>query len=203
MDAENFDCVDLELTLATNVKTFDFVAPDDPLIPRGAGRYPTGAYDCGCIYAAVPVEVDGTTYIYYMGGNGQHTNFRETSFCRASFQKDKWAYLGLKDKSRTAQVMTSQFHFYGTYFDLLAELENEDDLQIGLFDHYRDDQPMEGYGFEDARIEKTEDGYYRIRFAKPLLDLDRKNPSIVIRLKGDSKLFALRGDLTIATGRYN
>ena len=203
MDAENFDCVDLELTLATNVKTFDFVAPDDPLIPRGAGRYPTGAYDCGCIYAAVPVEVDGTTYIYYMGGNGQHTNFRETSFCRAAFQKDKWAYLGLKDKARTAQVMTSQFHFYGTYFDLLAELENEDDLQIGLFDHYRDDQPLEGYGFEDARIEKTEDGYYRIRFAKPLLDLDRKNPSIVIRLKGDSKLFALRGDLTIATGRYN
>jgi hypothetical protein len=62
---------------------------------------------------------------------------------------------------------------------------------------------MEGYGFEDASIEKTEDGYYRIRFAKPLLALDRKNPSIVIRSKGDSKLFALRGDLTIATGRYN
>lgn len=202
MDAENFDCVDLELTLATNVRTFDFVAPNDPLIPRGQGRYPDGAYDCGCIYAAVPVEVDGTTYIYYMGGNGQHTNYRETSFCRASFEKDKWAYLGPKNPERPAQVMTSQFHFYGERFELLAELEKEEDLQVGLFDQYRDNLPLEGYGFEDARIEKGEDGYYRIRFAKPLLDLVRKNPSIVIRTKGDSRLFALRGDLIISTGRY-
>lgn len=201
MDAENFDCVDLELTMATQVETFDFVAPRDPLIPRGKGKYPNGEYDCGCIYAAPPVEIDGKVYVYYMGGNGQHTNYRETSFCRAAFEPDKWAYLGVKNEECAAQVMTSPFHFYGERLELLADVENVQDIEIGLFDSYRDKTPIEGYGFADARVEAGEDGYYRITFSKPLLDLDTKSPCIVIKSKG-CKLYGIRGNLTINTTRY-
>lgn len=201
MDAEDFDCVDLELTMATRVHTFDFVAPRDPLIPRGEGRYPGGEYDCGCIYAAPPVEIDGKQYVYYMGGNGQHTNYRETSFCRASFEKDKWAYLGPKDSSRMAQVMTSPFHFYGERFEILAQLEEGDSLQVALYENYHSREPLEGYGFADASVTKGDDGYYRIRFAKPLLALDTKSPCIVIRCK-TGKLYTLRGELIINTTRY-
>lgn len=201
MDAEDFDCVDLELTMATRVHTFDFVAPRDPLIPRGEGRYPGGEYDCGCIYAAPPVEIDGKQYVYYMGGNGQHTNYRETSFCRASFEKDKWAYLGPKDSSRMAQVMTSPFHFYGERFEILAQLEEGDSLQVALYENFHSREPLEGYGFADASVTKGDDGYYRIRFAKPLLALDTKSPCIVIRCK-TGKLYTLRGELIINTTRY-
>ena len=200
-DAEDFDCIDLELTMATQVRTFDFVAPDDPLIPRGTGRYPAGEYDCGCIYAAPPVEIDGKVYVYYMGGNGQHTNYRETSFCRAAFEPDKWAYLGTKHRDRASQAMTALFHFYGERFELLADVDKPEDLEIALFARYFDKEPMEGYGFGDAKIERGEDGYCRIRFAKPLLDLDTTNPCIVIRSK-NCKLYALRGDLTIVASRY-
>lgn len=201
MDAEDFDCVDLELTMATQVENFDFVAPRDTLIDRGAGKYPTGEFDCGCIYASPPVEIDGKNYIYYMGGNGQHTNYRETSFARAAFEKDKWACLAPKDPERESQVMLSAFHFYGERFEILVDAERISDLKIALYEGYRSKEPMEGYGFDDAVLEPAEDGYYRVRFAKPLLDLDTKNPCIVIRAK-NVRLYTLRGELVINSTRY-
>ena len=200
MDAEDFDCVDLELTMATQVDTFDFVAPRDPLIERGAGRYPTGDFDCGCIYASPPVQIDGKNYIYYMGGNGQHTNYRETSFARAAFEPDKWACLVPKDPEHESQVMTAPFHFCGEQFEILADVEAPSDIQVGLFANYRDKEPMEGYGFADATVEAGEDGYLKVRFAKPLLDLNTKSPCIVIRAK-NAKLYALRGTLILNSTR--
>ena len=201
MDDPDFDTVDLELTMATQVETFDFVAPRDSLIPRGEGRYPTGAYDCGCIYAAPPVEIDGKQYVYYMGGNGQHTNYRETSFCRAAFETDKWAYLAPKDESRMAQVMTSPFHFYGEHLELLADMDSPEELQAALYENFYSPAPLEGYGFEDAVITKSEGVYWTIRFSNPLLDLGTKSPCLVLRTKS-AKLYALRGELTINTTRY-
>lgn len=200
-DAEDFDCVDLELTMATQVDTFDFVAPRDPLIARGAGKYPTGEFDCGCIYASPPVQIDGKNYVYYMGGNGQHTNYRETSFARAAFEIDKWACLTPKNPERESQVMTSPFHFCGERLEILADVENAGDLQVALFAQYRDEAPMEGYGFDDAIVEPGEDGYWKIRFRKPLLELGTKNPCIVIKSRG-AVLYALRGELVINTFRY-
>ena len=197
----DFDTVDLELTMATQTDTFDFVAPRDHLIPRGAGRYPTGEFDCGCIYASPPVEIDGKTYVYYMGGNGQHTNYRETSFARAAFEKDKWACLTPRDPHRESRVMTNPFHFYGENLELLAEADSLSDLRIALFGRWHDSQPLEGYGFWDARLEPGEDGYIRIRFAKPLLDLDTANPCIVIE-GTNIRLYALRGELIINSTRY-
>ena len=201
MDAEDFDTVDLELTMATQVGTFDFVAPRDPLIERGAGKYPNGDFDCGCIYASPPVRIDGKNYVYYMGGNGQHTNYRETSFARAAFEIDKWACLAPKNPEKEAQVMTSPFHFYGECFEILADLEQPGDLKVALFESQRDKKPIEGYGFEDSVLEPGEDGYYSVRFTKPLMDLYTKNPCIVIK-SNHAKLYAIRGALIINSSRY-
>lgn len=200
MDDTDFDTVDLELTMATQVDTFDFVAPRDHLIERGAGRYPTGEFDCGCIYASPPVEIDGKNYIYYMGGNGQHTNYRETSFARAAFEIDKWACLVPKNPDKESQVMTSMFHFYGETFEIMADIDHVSNLKVALFNHYRDQEPIEGYGFEDAALEPGENGYFRVRFSKPLMELSTKNPRIVIKSK-NAKLYAIRGELAISTTR--
>ncbi len=201
MDAEDFDCVDLELTVATQAETFDFVAPGDHLIVRGAGKYPNGEFDCGCIYAAPPVEINGKMYVYYMGGNGQHTNYRETSFARAAFEPDKWACLAPKNSRRIAQVMTAPFHFYGERLELLADVDAPSDIQIALFNHYRDQQSIDGFDFSDAHLEQGEDGYLRVSFARPLTSLGTKSPCIVIQSK-NAVLYAMRGDLMINTSRY-
>lgn len=199
----DFDCVDLELTYATNVETFDFVAPGDTLIERGTGRYPDGEYDCGCIYASVPVVVDSGTYIYYMGGNGQHTNYRETSFCRAAFETDKWAGLEPKKGVSLAFLTTAPFHFYGNNLELLADVDDPADIEVALFSHFASPAPLEGYGFRDSTLQKEADGYYRISFTKPLPDLGAQNPCIRIRLpQGKGKLYALRGDLIINSTHY-
>ena len=89
---ENFDCVDLELTWAADPAKFDFVAAGQHLIERGAGSYPDGEFDCRCIYASPPVMApDGRMWVYYMGGNGCHTNWRESALGRAEWQPDKFA----------------------------------------------------------------------------------------------------------------
>ena len=88
---KNFDCVDCELTWSADGKKFDFAAMDQAVIPRGDGHYPDGEFDNSCIYASSPVTDGQKVWIYYMGGNGQHTNFRESSLGRAYWEADKFA----------------------------------------------------------------------------------------------------------------
>ena len=97
--------------------------------------------------------------------------------------------------------MTSPFHFYGEKFEILADAEKLSDIKIALFAHFRDKEPIDGYGFEDAVLESGEGGYCKIRFAKPLLDLDSKNPCIVIK-SNHAMLYAIRGELIINASRY-
>ena len=82
---------------------FDFAAMDQAVIPRGDGHYPDGEFDNSCIYASSPVTDGQKVWIYYMGGNGQHTNFRESSLGRAYWEVDKFAcWTGRKNQLRTA-----------------------------------------------------------------------------------------------------
>ena len=78
---EQFDLVDLQLTYGVNPERFDFAVFGENILDRGSGTYPAGEFDCGCIFAGPPVEdTEGNLWVYYMGGNGRLTNFRETSF---------------------------------------------------------------------------------------------------------------------------
>ena len=198
-DAENFDQVDLELTWATDISKFDFVAPGDALIERGKGNYPNGEFDSGVIYASPPVLVDGKVFIYYMGGNGKHTAYRDTSFGRAEFEYDKWAALTPKNLDKPAEVMTSPFCFYGDTLELLAE--NTQDLQVALFTHYHNHEPINGFDFTDSKIEPTDDGYSRVTFPLPLSSLKGQDICIVVRTTTAS-LYVIRGDFLLNCFRY-
>ena len=114
LSAANFDTVDLELTLGTTAERFDRIATDQYLIPRGDGHYPNGDFDCGCIFAAPPLEMDNRLVFYYMGGNGQHTNFRETSFARAFLPKDRFACYEPRDSRREAIILLLYPYQYTT-----------------------------------------------------------------------------------------
>lgn len=108
-EAEDFDTVDVELKYSTKSDAWESIAPGGHLIQRGKGTYPRGEFDCGCIYAAAPVEIDGKLWIYYMGGNGRHSNFRETSFARGWIEKDKFAGYIPRDPDKEGKLVTSHF----------------------------------------------------------------------------------------------
>ena len=76
---------------APTASHWERLCPGQPLIPRGAGSYPDGEHDCGCVYAAAPFLHEGRILIYYGGSNGRHNNWREGSLNLATLDIDRWA----------------------------------------------------------------------------------------------------------------
>lgn len=198
--AANFDTVDLELTLGTTAERFDRIATDQYLIPRGDGHYPNGDFDCGCIFAAPPLEMDNRLVFYYMGGNGQHTNFRETSFARAFLPKDRFACYEPRDSRREATLPTQTFYAYGDDLAILADVAEGGKISAALCTNWRS-EPFEGYGFADCVLTPRDDGYLTLRWKKPLTALENTGFSIVFHFSG-TKLFAMKGEITPQTSRY-
>ena len=194
---ENFDTVDCHLTYATSNPTkFNFVDDNlSPFIENGKGKYPNGEFDCCCIYAATPIEIDNKLCFYYMGGNGQHTNFRETSFGRAFLEKDKFAYATNRDGSKDGKIVSTQVEFTGSKLRLLCEIDSPDHIKVGLYSHW-DEKPYPGFSFEDCKIKKSESNcdWYSVEFpASPsTLPADKKIHIIIKLNKG--KIFAIEGD---------
>ena len=90
-EADDWDTVDTELAWSHDSIDWTRIAAGEPFIPRGEGKYPNGAYDCGCVYAAAPVLVGDTHYLYYGGSNGQHNNFREGNLSLATIPRNRFA----------------------------------------------------------------------------------------------------------------
>lgn len=195
----DFDTVDLELTIGTDAQTFDRVAPKQYLIERGAGHYPTGEFDCGCIYAAPPVEIDGKLYIYYMGGNGQHTNFRETSFARASLEKDRFAYYEAKDETRESIVPTYTFNAYGDRFFADYDCAKDGKLEIAVAPSFRS-KAYDGFDFTDCVITKDEKGLSSISWKKPLTSLETEDLVFIFRFN-NCRLYSFSGDIAHQNAR--
>ena len=196
---ENFDTVDCELTWAVNPEHFDFVAPGQNLIPRGEGHYPTGAFDCGCIYASQPViGPDGKIWLYYMGGNGRHTNFRESSLARAFWQPDQFAAMVQKDKNSDSFLTSCRLKFGGSNLEILAQAENPDKpvLLEAQIHHIWTELPLSGFTFEESRTENTSDGWIRISWPEGMEKLKGSQGCIKFRFK-NMKIWAVRGDLCL------
>lgn len=198
--APNFDTVDLELTCGATSDKFDRVAPYQYLIPRGQGRYPTGEFDCGCIYCAAPIDMGDRLCFYYMGGNGQHTNFRETSFARAFLKKDRFAWYEQKDPAREAVLPTCRFNVYGNDLSILAETGEGGAWSAALCPSWKE-APYEGFGFEDCVLAPGEDGYTRVRWSREMMDLETATVCLVIRFR-NTKVYAIRGELVRQGERY-
>ncbi len=199
-DADNFDTVDLELMYSTRLDAWDYIAPGQYFIERGKGKYPTGEFDCGCIYAAAPLEIDGKLCFYYMGGNGQHTNFRETSFARGFLEKDKYAGYVPKNPDKPALLTTSHFCIYGENIGILAEIADGGSVQVAI--GTKSGVVYEGFEAENSILEKQEDGYYRISFKNhSIMELRSKPISFHIHFK-NSKVYAIKGDLESHKMKY-
>lgn len=190
---ENFDTVEVELKYAARLNGWDSVAWGQKLIPRGRGSYPAGEFDCGCVYSAAPVEAEGKLWFYYMGGNGFHTGFRETSFARGYLEKDKFAGYIPKNDREEAVLTTSHFVVYGDYLSVLADVEPGGGLSVAL--GTKGGAVYDGYEAEQCVLKKQGDGYYLISFKnKKITELQTSPVSIHIHFK-KAKVYALYGEL--------
>lgn len=189
----DFDTVDVSLAYSRDLQMFDFVADGEPFLQRGQGSYPDGDFDSGCIFAAAPIEIDGRLWFYYMGGNGQHTNFRETSFARASMERDKYAFFEAVDPATAGSLVTSPFSVYGENVRLLAEVE------VGGRIAYEVCSPStleayEGFGKDDC-VAITESGWQQLRFGKAYSELPNVPVCFRLHIDGESRVFGLDGSL--------
>ncbi|CIV88232.1 Uncharacterised protein [Streptococcus pneumoniae] len=184
---KNYDTVDLQLTYSYRHVGWHYLNTDTPLIPRGKGQYGDGEFDCGCIYSSAPVTIGDRTYFYYMGGNGQHTNFRETSLSRAYIEKDHFAYWDTKRPEYPGVLYTNGFIFLNDQVYLDADIAAGGFVTIELFENNH--TPME----ITASLEKIEDGRYQVLFSEPL---PRTQTRLKISFK-NAKIYAIEGNLDI------
>lgn len=209
-NSEDFDCVDCELTWSADGKKFDFACFDQPVISRGMGCYPDGEFDSSCIYASAPVMVKDDVWVYYMGGNGQHTNFRESSLGRARWESDKFAcwmtaerisenadrketIAENKQDKRSSILTTTTLTLGGEYIELLADIsdpEKEWSLSASVHPVWTE-KPYEGFEMEQSVVKK-EGRWLRISWNEKILP----GGTGCIRLKFENlKIWALRGEL--------
>lgn len=195
--ADNFDTVDLTLAFSTKLDHFDRVEAGASFIPRGPGRYPDGVWDCGCIYASTPVEIGDRLYFYYMGGNGQHTNYRETSFGRAWIRKDRFAGYEAVDPSKESVITLAPANFFGSRLKVLADVDTDAGgwLRCELMDA-RGARPVEGFAPAKPGVQGA-DGWIDIAFEGGALETLGPKEYALRFTYSHAKLFALEGDLRI------
>jgi len=98
------DRVDCELAWSPDTVHWTRLEPGTPLIPNATEP---GAYDCGCVYAALsPVFRPGEVRLYYGGSNGPHGGWRDGFFCLATLRPDGFAGYRPVDPARAGVVIT-------------------------------------------------------------------------------------------------
>lgn len=200
--APDFDTVDVTMLYSSNLEHFDWIEPGAKLIERGLGTYPDGDWDCGCIYASPPIEIDNTLCIYYMGGNGRHTDFRETGLGRAWIEKDKFAYYSPKDGTRDAVITLRKASFYGDRLRILADIEDCGWIKCELLREV-DDAYVSKYiaaGTQSNPVPSAfvhASGWSDIRFGNFAIS-SLGNASYALRFTfRNARMYALDGDLSI------
>lgn len=195
-NAENFDCVDCELTWSADGIKFDFAAMGQPVLPRGKGCYPEGEFDNSCIYASPPVSgEDGRLLVYYMGGNGRHTNFRESALGRAVWEKDEFAaYVPVKAEEESV-LITNTIEFEKAKLYVLAEkLEEEKDSFMEASIHpVWTEKAFEGFLGDQCQVSQN-GKWYQICWNQE--ELPVKRGCICLRTK-NMKIWAVKGDFCL------
>lgn len=159
-----------------------------------------GEFDCCCIFAAPPIIKDGKMHFYYMGGNGHHTNFRETSFGCVTYDEDKFAYIAPTKQNENATVVTSAVKIEGNNIWVLADFDDNASLKAAVCAGSKYD-PKNGFAFEDSKLIKEDNGWTRLTFEKPLSELGTGNCCVHFELK-NVKLYAMKGDVTCVSNKY-
>lgn len=185
---EDFDKVDLELTYSYRYHHWNYVSPGDSFIERGEGNYNEGEFDNSCIFSARPIQKGNRTYFYYIGGNGQHTNFREGSLSRAYIENNRYAYIGQKDDENEAIVYTNAFTFLDQDAFLNADIEKDGYIEIELYHH-------DNSKIEDVKVAlEKEDDSYRMIFHG---DIGRTRARMQIKMK-NAKIYSFDGNIELS-----
>lgn len=165
-NAEDFDCVDLELLVSGNGKNWNRVERKAPFIERGKGHYGNGEADCGCIYSSAPLD-DGDEYrFFYFGGNGQHTNFRETSLMCAKIHCDELAAY-VSEKGKLSRIITPMRDMPKDGICVRAKLHENGNIRVGVsefFTIHKQPQYLNGFSPCECTLEEMSENVYRVKF---------------------------------------
>lgn len=146
--AADWDTVDTELAISRDTLNWQRICPGQPLIPRGAGSYPDGEYDCGCVYAAAPLIHGDKILLYYGGSNGLHNGWREGSFNLATLPLDRFAgYRPLAGQSK-ALLTTAPLRLTGAQLTLNAEIDAGGSIRAALLDD--EGEALPGFCLDDC-----------------------------------------------------
>lgn len=187
---EHNDCVDIELAFSGDTIQWDRIAPGQALIPRGKGHYPTGEYDCGCCFPCPPIDDGEQWRFYYMGGNGCHYNFRETSLCLATMPKHKLAGITTRVDNQLGDFTSIPIQVNSGKLYLNADLDKNSYIEAELLTPKKD--PIAGYSFEDFKFKADK---YRIELSwnNQLTELMTQECLLHIRFS-NAVLYSIQGD---------
>ena len=204
--AERFDTVNVDLRYSPDLKYFQKCVWEEGavFIENGEGSYPDGAPDAGCVYASVPFEQDGDLLVYYMGGNGHHTDFRETSLLRGRIEKDRFTYYHVKREGADAVLRSSNLRFDGD--GLFLDMDTEADFRMEAVMVTSNPKKVRGSvieGYEGRVVQQKDDPrLWRIVFDKALSDLEGKFNALRLTFRG-AKIYSISGDFSLDPIRYN
>jgi len=183
--ASDFDTVDLTLMYSSDLEHFNWIEEGASLIARGSGSYPDGEWDCGCIYASPFVEMEGKMCVYYMGGNGRHTDFRETGLGRAWLEQDAFACYAAKDRTNEAVLTLRPAHFFGDRLRILADIEEGGWIRCDLLNRSQTSAQLRTSGWSD------------VTFRDVSLSRLGNMPCTLRFVMRGARMYAMEGDLSI------
>ncbi|MCE5326724.1 MAG: hypothetical protein LLG01_09935 [Planctomycetaceae bacterium] len=103
------DRVNVELAWSPDTIAWQRIDPGTPLIANAKRR---GAYDWGTVYAAAcPVDCGDNIRLYYIGGDGCHTDWRDGCLALATLRPDGFA--GYEPTAAQGQITTHPLRWGG------------------------------------------------------------------------------------------
>ena len=186
--APDWDLVDTELAFSLDTEHWWRAKPGSGFIPHGEGTYPTGSYDCGCIYASTPIIVDDEVWIYYGGSNGTHNGFRESSLNLATLPIDRWA--GYSVGPSQGHITTSPVRFDGSGLSLNAAVAQDGSVRVALLD--ASGVAIDGFSFDACESIEGDGVRLPVAWSTDVATLGSRVVRLVVELQNAS-LFAING----------
>ena len=189
--APDWDTVDTELAWSPDSLVWHRICPGQALLPRGAGAYPNGDYDCGCVYAAAPVIRDDEVLIYYGGSNGLHNGWREGSFNLATLVKGRFAGFVPQAAHRPAMLSTAVLRAQAAALTINAQIHPGGSIRAGLADV--DGTTLSGFEMDNCVAVRASGLSVPLRWEqKHLHELADRDIRILFEIKR-AKLYAFSG----------
>ena len=124
------DTVHTELAWSPDTIEWHRINPGRPFIPRSSFD---ADYDWGCVFAGVaPVLFNNRFFVYYAGGNGPHTGWRDGFLCLADIHPDAIAGYTQKSDKHRSSVTTKPLPCKGRDMHIWTDVDDDGYLQIEI-----------------------------------------------------------------------